>query len=125
MSRQDKGMIIITVVLLMILIFKSFYFDPIDAQQGEEALFHQYALEVAPIVHQPLIFRKPIVVYRMTSLKHDPQGENTIIYTFQEEIAEEITLEGTYVGRIKIYLLGVLPYREVTIKGGIDEWKQN
>lgn len=125
MTKQDKRMVLITGVLFIILVLKSLFFDPIKPQQGEAALFQEYALEVAPAVHQPLIFREPLVVYRMVALKHDAQGEDTIIYTHQGEAIEEVALSGSYTGKIRVYLLGILPYQEITIKGGTEEWKQN
>lgn len=116
-------MVAITLVLLAILILKSLWIDPVSNLEGDMDKYSQFALEVGPKVHNSIFLKPPLIVYRVISVKQGEEEANTtILYKLNHEgeyLTEEI--QGSYSAKVRVYFLGIFPYRDIQIKGGLND----
>lgn len=127
MNKRGQAMLIVAIVLGIVLIAKSLWFDPVGGLDGERETYRIYALEVAPLQNPSLLEKWGLLTYRiMFVLQEDEEGITEVMYrnnTSEEWITE--TLTGQYRAKARAYLLYVLPIKDIHIKGGIEEWKQD
>ncbi len=121
MDKRTKVMIFATIILLVALVAKSLWIDPVGNLDEAGAKYSQFALAIAPKAHNPILLKPPIVSYRVVSVNHgEKEGESTVILTNIGDEQSQVTLEGHYSAKVRVYFLGVFPYRDIQIKGGIN-----
>ncbi|SDL26772.1 hypothetical protein [Natronincola ferrireducens] len=127
MNQRGQAMLIVVVLLGILLIVKSLWFDPVGGLEGEKETYRVFAQEVASLQNTSLLERWGLLTYRvMFVLQEEEEGITEVMYrdnTSEEWITE--VLEGQYRAKVRAYLLYTIPMKDIHIKGGIQEWKQH
>lgn len=103
MNRRERGYIIAGVVLLIVLVIKSLVFDPVSLSDPSEVKFAEWVETRLDEEYSGVLFDSRIVVHRLVSVKT------------REEAGETL-----YVGKVRRYLLGVVPISEKYIKEKVE-----
>lgn len=123
MDRPSKIMLIITIVLVVALIIKSNFLDPIHQLEGDMEKYRLYSLQTAPLSGG--IFKNTgLLTYRVVKVKQDSQEDTTDIIIRDENSGQWLdhTIEGQYSGKVRAYLFNFIPIKEIYFRGGlIDE----
>ncbi len=106
MNKREKIYSIGIAVLLVVLVVKSFVLDPYTPQGASEESFYQWTTNQMATEYDSVLFTSNVLVNRIVDI-----GE-------KEE--EGVTL---YVAKIRRYVAGVLPYKEVYIKEDKDKFQ--
>ncbi len=119
MNSRAKAMLIATVLLCTLLVTKSLWIDPVGPLEGDYLKYKNYALNIAPYQPGILIVKSPVIDYKVVSVKKiSNSGITNITYIDENGEWVEETLEGEYKARVRTYLLSVLPFRDIQIRGG-------
>lgn len=117
MNRREKAYISISILLLIILIFKSVYLDDYNPQNKEEELYKEFAYRMA-VEQAPGIFEKnKLRTFRVVNIKKIEEESISVISTYNKEKDEfeNIEIEGVYKAKVRKYILGVMPYGEFSV----------
>ncbi len=100
MSRRERGYVIAVVVLLVVLVIKSLVFDPVKLEEASELRFESWVEQKLDEKYDNFLFDYNLVVHRLVSVKEKKEEEEELLY----------------VGKVRRYLLGVVPFSEQYIK---------
>ncbi len=120
-------MLIVTIVLIALLIGKSLYLDPVGQLDVSSSQYATYALDIAPIQNKSLLEKWGLLSYRLVHLVQEEEGGTTDIM-YRDETSKEWSkskIRGQYSAKVRAYLMGILPVKDIYIKGGIQEWKED
>jgi len=106
MSRRERVYVIAVIVLLVVLVVKSLVFDPVNLEEPQKIEFAMWVETKLDEKYDHFIFDYNIVVHRLVSVKQ------------KEEEGEML-----YVGKVRRYLLGVVPFSEQYIKEKISNFE--
>lgn len=126
MNKREEAMLIVTIFLLVLLVGKSLWLDPVKNLDEEMSHYKNYVLDIAPLKNTGLFEKMGILTYKVVSVvKEKEEGQTDIMY---EDISTKEwgkkTLQGEYRAKVRAYLLGFIPVKDINIKGGIQEWRQ-
>lgn len=107
MNRREKGYTIAVVVLILVLAIKSFVLDPVKLEDPSEIVFAGWVNEKLEEEYDGFLYDNGIVVHRLVSVKIKTEND-----------------EELYVGKVRRYLLGVLPMSEQYIKENVTVFEQ-
>ncbi len=122
MDKRSKTMIMVTVFLPFLLVIKSTMIDPVGELTGDMDKYKSYVLQTAPL-SGGILEKTGLLTYRVVKVKQDSIEGNTEILLKDEQNAKWIdhTLEGSYSGKARGYLLYVIPVKDINLKGGVME----
>ncbi|GAB6085520.1 hypothetical protein [Alkaliphilus crotonatoxidans] len=121
MDRRAKTLVLATAILFSVLLIKSLWIDPVGNLAGDQNRYGDFALEAAAAVHHPIVLKPPVITYRLIEVSHEAsEGEITKILINEGGNSYLEELEGKYAAKVRIYFLGVFPYRDIKIEGGIE-----
>lgn len=112
MSKKEKAYVAIVILLLGILLVKSFYLDDYKPATKDEELFKEYA--------ERLIDEKPHSFFKNNQLigrkivnieKLEDDGVSIIeVQSGNDNEYESVEIEGKYEAKVRKYLFHILPY---------------
>ncbi len=119
MKKKEKIMLYITLLLMVMLIFKSLYLDGVKNLTGDALKFQQFAEKAADErMQKSFLKKKKIANYKIVSLKKiSNKGQSKVMYydkARKEYVQEEIS--GKYMAKIRVYLFHIVPYKEFRVK---------
>ncbi|NLK73020.1 MAG: hypothetical protein GX285_08390 [Clostridiales bacterium] len=117
MNPREKSMLIVTVMLVIILILKSFIFDEVKNLSGEEKMFKDFVEYSVAQEYDGILQQYNIITYRVFDIFVADETQNTIIRYKDPETGEdkEEILSVRYTGRVRAYLLGFLPFKQFSV----------
>ncbi len=120
MDKRSRTMLIATVVLFVVLMIKSIWIDPAGINIEEDRHYRNFALEVAPELHNSILLKTGLLTYRITSVaKVSEEGATVVEYTDEEGNVVHEEMAGQYAAKARVYVLYILPYKDFKIEGGL------
>ncbi|WP_204402388.1 hypothetical protein [Alkaliphilus hydrothermalis] len=124
MNHKTKAMIWLSIVLLILLVSKSLWLDPVKGLEGELLKYKDYAQSTAPLKTGALIWDSTIFTYEVVSVKQTTEeGSTKIKYQDQKGEWHEEELQGEYTAKVRSYIFRIFPVRDIRIKGGVNDGK--
>lgn len=123
MNKRGLRMTVVAMILFGLLIAKSLWFDPVGTLQGEEEMYRQFVVEMAPIKKPSLLDRWGLLTYRATVvIQEEEDGYTEIMYRSAEDKENWITetIQGQYRAKVRGYILYIIPIKDIRIEGGIS-----
>jgi len=103
MNKREWILLVIVVISMLLLFSKSLYFDEVKNLDGFDIVFKE---DIEKTIDQT--YNNTIIKYRLIKItKEEKTEENKIVY----------------IGKIRKYILGVLPFSDIKIKIEYDESK--
>lgn len=90
MKHKERILVVVTIIVLIILGYKSFVLDPVDTNDAKEEAIVVEMQEVLEERHSNTLYKIGIMKFRITDVKIDGEDEFT--------------------GRYRKYLLGIVPF---------------
>ncbi|SKC87608.1 hypothetical protein [Maledivibacter halophilus] len=114
MNKREKSYLVVILLLIGALTFKSFYLDEYNPVTKDEKLFKEYAENLADEKYKGFLMDKKLASFRIVSIKKlDDEGISIIeIKNGNNSNYKEIQIKGKYRAKIRKYLFHFLPYRE-------------
>lgn len=114
MNKREKIYLIAIIVLLGLLLAKSFYLDEYKPVTEDEILFREYVEKVIDDKFHGFFSRSKLIGYRIVSIKKVEDEGVSVIEVKSENEGEykNAEIDGKYVAKIRKYLFHVLPYGE-------------
>lgn len=98
LSKHERNMLIVTLILLVLIIIKSLVLDPYKPQNAEEEAFVTFAYEAAEKQFTHEVYDYGIVKLRLVDVKKEGDA---------------------YKGKMRKYAFGIVPYADVIVKEGV------
>jgi hypothetical protein len=92
MKRKDWILIGVTLIVLIILGYKSFILDPVDTEDPKDEAVVVRMQEVLDERHSNILYKTGILKFRITDVKVEDEDEDD------------------FTGRYRKYLFGILPF---------------
>lgn len=117
MNPREKSMLIVTVMLVIILIVKSFIFDEVKNLSGEEKMFKDFVEYSVAQEYDGILQQYNIITYRVFDIFVADEAQNPIIRYKDPKTGEdkEEILSVRYTGRVRAYILGLLPFKQFSV----------
>lgn len=106
MSKRERVYAVLVLVCIAVLAVKSFVLDPYAPTEPGEIAFSGWVAEQEAEVYDGVLFNAHILVDRIVDIG------------VQEEEGQAV-----YVAKIRRYLVGVLPYKEMYIKEDVAKFQ--
>ncbi|AKL97074.1 hypothetical protein CACET_c36430 [Clostridium aceticum] len=121
MDKRGQAMLIVTILLLVFLIVKSLFFDPVRGLEGDREKYRLFALQVAPSQNISLLERGSLLNYKVIYVFKENEEDNTKIMYKRDEAWITEVLEGGYSAKVRAYILGVIPVKDIYVQGGMQK----
>ncbi|MFZ5966814.1 MAG: hypothetical protein ACOYVK_06535 [Bacillota bacterium] len=123
MKTKEKMWVVLTLVLFIVLISKSLFFDEVKNVSGDEAKFKAFVMKAVEDRYGGFMLEKNLVSYRVVSIEQtSTEGESVIEYYDPEkgmDVREEIP--GVYKAKVRGYFLHIIPYKEFGVMSSTEE----
>ena len=116
MSKRDKIMVLVLIVLAVVLAIKSFALDPYQPQNDGEALFMEQVEKIVDERYNGGLYGTLIHV-RVVKITEMSEKEKS----YKDLDGNSQVTEGTYKAKIRKYIFGLLPYAEESILEGVED----
>lgn len=116
MNRREKILALVTVILLVLLIVKSFVIDPYHPKNEGEENFQSYVNELIEEKYSGGIYD---ILVKIRIVDIDVMSETEKEY--RDENDEIQKADGTYKAKVRKYILGILPYSDERILEGVTK----
>lgn len=123
MNPREKSMLIVTIMLVIILIVKSFVFDEVKNLTAEEQKFKDFVEYSVEEEYNGKLEQYNIITHRVFDIFVADESQKPIIRYKDPETGEDFEeiLSVRYTGRVRAYLLGFLPFKQFSITAKIAE----
>ncbi|QEK11147.1 hypothetical protein FQB35_01525 [Crassaminicella thermophila] len=124
MTKREKNMLYIIILLFIVLITKSLFLDEIEVK-GDALKFKQFVEKSVDEEkkYNGLLKKWGLVSYKVVDVKKTKKdGFSTILYCGEDgKTCKEIKIAGEYQGKVRGYFLYLFPYKEFKVK---SNWKK-
>lgn len=120
MDKRARNMVIATIVLFMILVVKSLWFDPVENLEGDLEKYKEYAYQTVLYERSGLLGKSGLLTYRVIDVAQESQKGATEV-KYQNEINRKWNtdvLPGQYYAKVRAYVFYILPVKDITVRGG-------
>ncbi len=123
LSNRDKSMIIVTIVLVIILIAKSLFFDEVRNLTEDEAIFKEFVRYSVEQEYDGALEASGIIQYRIFDIYMVNPDETSLLRYEDPDtgMMVEKTMDGRYNARVRKVFLWVLPIKEFSVTSKIAE----
>lgn len=117
MNIREKSMLIVTLLLIVILIGKSVFFDEVKNLSDEEQQFKEFVEYSISEKYNGKLQQYNIVTYKIFDIFTADDKTKTQIAYLDSETRQKIeaVLDVRYTARVRAYFLGFLPYRQFSV----------
>lgn len=116
MNAREKSMIIVTFLLLVALVGKSLFFDEVKDLSNQEQQFKAFVDYSVAEKYNGKLQEYNIITYRVFDIFTADDQVRTMI-RYKDATGKEIEkiLDRRYTARVRAYLLGIFPYKQLAI----------
>ncbi|PAB57560.1 hypothetical protein [Anaeromicrobium sediminis] len=121
MSKREKIMLYVTILLTVVLVGKSLFFDEVKVSGDELKVkkFVELAVKENP-KYNNFFARKNIVTYKVTSIsKVSEEGTSHIGYMGNDKYIEA-DVDGKYRVKVTGYFLRILPFKKFSVESNTE-----
>lgn len=117
MNSRERTMLIVAILLVILLVFKSLYLDNIGKLTKEEESFKKYVELIVQEEYNGKLQGMNILTYKVYNIDK-LSDKKTIIKYYDEESKKTIEkeLNGEYIAKVRGYFLKIFPYTQFKIK---------
>ncbi|MEW9123858.1 MAG: hypothetical protein AB2421_14195 [Thermotaleaceae bacterium] len=118
MNRKENILILISVVLVIALLGKSFFLDEVRNIRGDELKFKQFVDKAVEEKMQGFMTKKGLIRYRVVAIEKLSDEGTSLIEYLNEEGTEYVegSIEGQYQAKVRAYFLHVIPYKDIRVR---------
>lgn len=124
MTKREKSMIYVVLILFVVVIIKSLYFDEVKVT-GDQLKFKSFVGEIIRDEerYSGLLIEKGAAIYKVVHIKKMKDGgkSNIRYWNEKEKVWKNETISGQYEAKVRGYLFHVIPYKEFKVR---SEWKE-
>ncbi|MCT4618553.1 MAG: hypothetical protein N4A62_04100 [Marinisporobacter sp.] len=124
MTKREKSMLMVILVLLVVLICKSLFLDRVQVT-GDALLFKQFVEKTIETdeKHTNFLEKMGIANKKVVSIKKTHTKGTSSILVYDKEQGKEVKISGAYQAKIRGYIFRVIPYKEFKVKSQWSEEK--
>lgn len=112
MNKREKIYLAIVILLLGVLVVKSFYLDDYKPVTKDEELFKEYAERLIDEKYHGFFNENKLIGIKIVNIKKlENEGVSTIeVQSENDNEYKSVEIEGKYEAKIRKYLFHILPY---------------
>ncbi|MCT4606239.1 MAG: hypothetical protein N4A64_09090 [Marinisporobacter sp.] len=124
MTKREKSMLMVILVLLVVLICKSLLLDGVQVT-GDALLFKEFVEKTIKTdeKHTNFLEKMGIANKKVVSIKKIHTKGTSSILVYEEGKGKEMKISGAYQAKIRGYIFQVIPYKEFKVKSQWSEEK--
>jgi len=123
MNAREKSLIIVTALLIIILVAKSLFFDEVRNLTEDEQQFKNFVDYSVSEKYNGKLEQYHIITYRVFDIFIANDQQKTSISYKDPQTGQEIneTLDVRYTARVRGYILGFLPFKQLSVTAKVVE----
>ncbi len=122
MQNREKTLVGVTILLVIIMLGKSLFFDEVKPKNSDEIMFKSFVEKRIADGKEELglLNETGLASYKVVKIKKTNEiGESKILYYDQDKASYvEGRIKGEYKAKVRGYMLYIIPYKEFTVEVG-------